>query len=300
MAISSTRKTVLRVARDTGLAGAMAALAGCSSLGVLSAIEPGPGVSVTHDVAYGDGPRRKLDIYAPKQRQAGRPVVVFFYGGSWQFGDRGGYAFVGKALAAHGYIAVIPDYRIYPEVRWPDFLDDSARAVAWAKTHAAEYGGDPSRLVLMGHSAGAYNAVEMAVDRRWLAKVGLDPRRDVRAAVGLAGPYDFLPLESENLKIIFGPVEGRPDTQPITHADGRSPPLWLAAPRNDKVVDPGNATRLATRVRAKGGEAQTKFYPGLSHETMVGSIAAPLRFLAPVLADATAFIDAHTTAAQPR
>lgn len=296
MTISCTRQTVARVVRDAGLVAALAALAGCSSLDLLSAVQPGPGVRVTRGLAYGEGPRRRLDVYAPAKRQEGRPVVVFFYGGSWQFGDRGGYAFVGKALAAHGYVTVVPDYRLYPEVRWPDFLVDSAQAVAWAKAHAPQYGGDPSRLVLMGHSAGGYNAINLAVDRRWLARVGLDPRRDVRAAVGLAGPYDFLPLTSEPLKLIFGPVADRRDTQPITHADGASPPLWLAAPKKDRVVDPGNATRLAHRVRAKGGRAETRFYPRVSHETMVGSIGAPLRFLAPVLADATAFIDRHTAA----
>ena len=160
----------------------------------------------------------------------------------------------------------------------------------WAKDHAAEYGGDPSKLFLMGHSAGAYNAMELALDRRWLQAVDLDPTRDLSGVVGLAGPYDFLPLKSEELKVIFGPEIDRPKTQPITYVDGHNPPLFLAVDTGDKVVDPGNTTRLAAKVSAMGGSVEVKEYKGLSHALIVGAIAAPLNFLAPVLKDATAFI----------
>ena len=272
-----------------------AALGGCSTTGLLNAIEPSAGGAVTRDVGFeGPGSRLKLDIYRPKAGAAPAPVVVFFYGGGWDSGRRQDYAFVGKALAARGYVTVIPDYRVYPEVRWPAFLEDSARAVRWARDHGAEYGGDPRRLVLMGHSAGAYNAAMLALDSRWLGGVGLDPARDLRAMVGLAGPYDFLPLHSDELKEIFGPPDQRPDTQPITHVTGRAPPLWLAADTGDKVVEAANATRLAAAVRAKGGAVEERYYGGLNHALMVGVIAAPLRFLAPVLKEASAFIDAHT------
>jgi acetyl esterase/lipase len=165
------------------------------------------------------------------------------------------------------------------------------------RTHASEYGGDPHELFLMGHSAGAYNAVMLAVDPRWLKAEGLEPKRDLKGVVGLAGPYDFLPLHSERLKVIFGPPDQRPDTQPINHVDGRNPPLLLATDTADKVVDPGNTARMAAKVRAGGGSVATRDYPGLSHALLMGAVAAPLRFLAPVLADATQFITAHE--AQP-
>jgi acetyl esterase/lipase len=270
---------------------AAATLSGCSTVGVLNAVEPGAG-PVTRDLAYGDGPRQRLDVYKPKGAGPA-PVVVFFYGGSWDSGEKKNYAFVGKALARKGYLAVIPDYRLYPEVRYPEFLKDSARAVAWAHAHAAEYGGDPARLVLMGHSAGAYNAAMLTLDRRWLAEVGMDARRDIKAMVGLAGPYDFLPLQSDKLKIIFGPEDQRPATQPIVYVDGQNPPLWLAHDEGDKLVETANTTRLAAAVRAKGGPVTERYYKGLNHQLMVGAIAAPLRFLAPVLREASAFIDAQ-------
>ena len=289
-------------ARVTVLATLAAALSACSSVGVLNAIEPKGGMTISRDIAYMPGPRGGLDVYRPNRANGSASVVVFVYGGGWDSGAKADYTFVGAALASKGYVTVVPDYRVYPQVRWPSFLQDTARAVAWAKAHAAAYGGDPHRLFLMGHSAGAYNVVALAVDKRWLAAVGMEPRRDLAGVVGLAGPYDFLPLHTDELKTIFGPPEGRPDTQPINHVDGRNPPLFLATDTADKVVDPGNTTRMADKVRAAGGPVQTRDYRGLSHALLVGAIAAPLRFLAPVLADTARFIDAQpsTPAQEPQ
>jgi acetyl esterase/lipase len=279
--------------RLAGVIGAVGAFGGCSATGALNALEPKGSVSISRNMAYAAGPRDKLDIYRPRDADGRAPVVVFFYGGGWDTGARGDYAFAGAALARQGFVTIIPDYRLYPDVRWPTFLQDSARAVAWARAHAADYGGDPRRLFLVGHSAGAYNAVMLAVDRRWLLGVGLDPGRDLKGAVGLAGPYDFLPLHSVKLKAIFGPPALRPDTQPINHVDGRAPPLFLATDTADTVVDPGNTARMAERVRSAGGEVEVRAYEGLSHALVIGALAAPLRFLAPVLADVTGFIRRH-------
>ncbi len=271
--------------------------AACSPIKTLNALSPKGGISVIHDIAYGEGASRVLDVYAPADRKPGRPVVVFFYGGNWDSGKRADYAFVGAALARRGYVTAIPDYRLYPEVRYPAFLEDSAAAVRWARDHAAQYGGDPNRIVLMGHSAGAYNAAMLAVDRRWLATVDMDPRQDVKAVVGLAGPYDFLPLKAQRFKDIFGPEDQRPITQPINHVDGQAPPMWLATDLGDKAVDPGNTSRLAARIRKAGGTVEEHYYARLSHALMVGVIGSPLHFLSSVFRDATAFIDAR--AARP-
>jgi acetyl esterase/lipase len=243
------------------------------------------------DIAYAPGARHSLDVYAPEPRRESAPVVVFFYGGNWQEGDKSIYRFVGAALAARGLVAIIPDYRVYPEVRFPGFLEDAASAVRWARDHAAEYGGDPSRLVLMGHSAGAQIAAMLTYDRQWLAAVGLDPDRDVKGLVGLAGPYDFLPLHDATLKIIFGPDDSLAVTQPINFVEPGAPPAFLASGSDDDTVDPGNATRLARRVAEKGGAATVTFYKGVGHRTLIGAFAAPLRPLAPVLRDTVAFIE---------
>lgn len=267
-------------------------LGGCSATGVLGTLTASPGVRTAADEAYAPGPRHGVDVYAPKGTV--KAVVVFFYGGGWDSGARNDYRFVGQALADKGYLTFVPDYRVYPEVRYPDFLRDCAEATRWARDHAAAYGGDPRTLFLMGHSAGAYNAAMLTLDPRWLTAVGMDPRRDVRGTVGLAGPYDFLPLKSAELKTIFGPEDQRPATQPIAYVTGDAPPMLLMAGRNDTVVDPGNSERLAARIRQRGGDVQVVMFDKLSHPLIVGALAGPLTFLAPVKALTAEFIDAHT------
>lgn len=257
---------------------------------VLNAIAlAGGSVAVERDITFGNDPRLKLDIYRPANA-AGAPVVVFFYGGSWQRGEKSSFGFVGAALARAGIVAVIPDYRIYPPVVYPDFLRDSALAVRWTKENAARFGGDPAKLFLSGHSAGAYNAAMLNLDPRWLAEVSLDPRRDLRGAIGIAGPYDFLPLESAELKIIFGPEDARPATQPITYVDGTAPPMLLLRPAKDSVVDPGNSIRLAARIRSKGGDAAVETYGRVGHITIIGTFSPLLSFLAPVRDDLIRFV----------
>lgn len=250
-------------------------------------------------LSYGPGPRHQLDIYQPAGKGASRPVVVFFYGGSWQEGARDMYRFVGAALANQGFVTIIPDYRLYPEVRFPTFLEDAAEAVRWAHDYAGDYGGDPSRIVLVGHSAGAHIAAMLALDPQWLAGVGRDARRDLKGMAGLAGPYDFLPLKDAALKAIFGPPALLGRTQPITFASGHAVPLFLAAGRRDTTVDPGNSTRLAEGVRARCGAVTTRLYDGVDHRTILGAFSPPLRFLAPVLADTADFIRTVTHEAPP-
>lgn len=287
------RRAALALLRAPALA-ALLPMGGCSVTGVLAATTAAR-ATILRDLAYGDGPRRRLDVYTPDP--GGRaPVVVFVYGGAWQGGERGMYAFVGKALAAKGFQVMIPDYRVYPEVVYPEFLRDLAHAVRWARDNAANYGGDGQRLFLVGHSAGAYNAAMLALDARWLSEVGLEHGRDLRAVACLSGPYDFLPLKDPVLMRIFGPEQARPMTQPIAYADGSGQPMLLGAGLRDTVVDPGNARRLAARITANGGEAELALYPRLDHRMTIGAFAGPLRFLAPVLKDTVGFLRRHDRA----
>jgi len=242
-------------------------------------------------VAYGETPRHRVDIYAPKQARGKMTSIVFFYGGGWESGDKALYGFVGHALAALGYLVFIPNYRVYPQVRFPAFVEDGARAVAFARHHAGAYGGDPARIVLMGHSAGAHIAALLALDARWLSALGLAPDRDLLGMVGLAGPYDFLPLHSATLQEIFRPAAALAETQPITFANSDAPPFFLATTSQDSVVAPGNSHRLAQAIREKGGSATVKVYRRLGHRSLIGVLASPLRWVAPVLRDIVAFID---------
>ncbi|USX25418.1 alpha/beta hydrolase [Oxalobacteraceae bacterium OTU3CINTB1] len=266
------------------------ALAACSPLTALNALSPGGASERTAGLSYGEGPRRMLDVYRPKDANGKAPVVVFFYGGNWVAGERADYAFVGRALASRGIVTVVADYRLYPEVSYPDFLDDAAQAVAWAARQAGRYGGDPRRLYVMGHSAGAYNAAMVALDERWLKKQGMSIG-DLRGWIGLAGPYDFLPIENPTTKPVFHFPDSPPESQPVRHVSAASPPALLIAARSDKLVDPQrNTGHLAERLRANHVDVKELYYDKVSHTTLVGSIAAPLRWLAPTLDDVAAFI----------
>ena len=239
-------------------------------------------------LAYGEGPRQKLDVYKPRHA-AKAPVVVFFYGGSWQGGSRSLYPFVGASLAAQGVVTVVPDYSTFPPARFPTFVEDAARAVRFARTSAAQWGGDPSRLVLMGHSAGAYIAAMLSFDPQWLEQVGLNSQTDLAGFIGLAGPYDFLPIQSRTLRTIFGGAN-RAETQPISFVTGKEAPSLLITARRDRLVSPGNSRRMAAKIRDHGGVAEELTYGGVGHLTLIGAFAPGLRVLAPVLRDATQFV----------
>ncbi len=272
-----------------GLASAI--VAPLATLNALARLEP---VTVETGLTYGDGPRSGIDVFMPRTAATGLPVVVFFYGGGWEEGERASYRFVGAALASRGIVTFVPDYRIYPQVRFPGFIEDGAGAVRWARANAERFGGSPSRIVLAGHSAGAHIAAMLAFDPQWLAREGLDVRRDIAGLAGLAGPYDFLPLRSAVLWDIFGPEAQLARTQPINVVSGDRCPAFLATGARDTTVDPGNTDRLACRVRAVGGEVTTRHYTRADHRTLLGALARPLRLIAPVLDDVTGFVERVT------
>ena len=265
-------------------------LAACSPIKVLNALTPTSTFTKTSSLAYGDDPRQKLDIYRPVTALPDAPVVVFFYGGSWNSGSKDDYGFVGEALAARGIVVVIADYRLYPQVRYPLFLQDGAQAVAWAHQHSAEYGGDPRKLYVMGHSSGAYNAAMLALDPQWLAGVGLSPSV-FKGWIGLAGPYDFLPIENRDVRPVFFYPDSPPDSQPINHVSQSAPPSLLIASVDDNLVNPKrNTGGLAKKLRAAGVPVEEFYFTRTSHATLVASMSRPLRWLAPVLDRVTAFI----------
>ncbi len=273
---------------------AMAALAGCSPVTALNALTPTATYRKTSDIAYGADPRHKLDIYTPLRENAGKPfpVVVFFFGGNWNSGERSDYRFVGEALASRGIVAVIADYRLYPQVRYPAFLEDSAQAVAWAVRNVAQHGGDPSRLYVMGHSAGAYNAAMVALDKRWLAASGLSPSV-LRGFIGLAGPYDFLPIQNTDTRPVFFYPDTPPSSQPISHASASAPRALLIASNSDSLVNPvRNTGGLANKLRGLGVDVNEVYFDSTSHTSLVGALAWPLRGLAPVLDTLDRFVNA--------
>ena len=280
---STTRRRLLGGLPALALAGA-----GCAPVDLLNATIAEDGFTVRRDIAYGPGARARLDVYRPVRPAASPPVVVFLYGGSWTSGDKRDYLFVAEALTARGWIAVLPDYRVHPQVVFPGFLHDCAAAVGWALDNAARLGGADARVFVMGHSAGAYNAAMIASDPRWLARAGRHPR-DLAGMIGLAGPYDFLPLTSRTLIRIFGGAD-RPETQPITFVDGDEPPMLLLAGANDGAVDPGNTRRMAAAVQAAGGRADHRILPDTNHVEIVLALADGFRDIAHVLPAVAGFV----------
>jgi acetyl esterase/lipase len=285
------------MARRTGILAAIAALvSGCSATAALNALVPANTYEGREGVPYGTGPRQLLDVYQPLPGgSTARPIVVFFYGGNWESGERANYRFVGEFLAASGAIAVIPDYRLYPQVRYPDFLKDCAAAMAWAFANARELGGDPSRIYVMGHSAGAYNAAMMALDPRWLG-----PQRDQLAGfVGIAGPYDFLPIENPATRRAFSWPDTPRDSQPVEYVSSKAPRTLLIAANNDNLVNPvRNTGGLAQRLKAAGVDTTVRLMDGVNHVTVLAAVAAPLKFLAPVREEVLAFLRLPTASAK--
>jgi len=257
-------------------------------LGSFNALMPKDRASarVAQGVAFGAGERLRLDVYAPRTAATRpRPVILFFYGGSWNSGRRQAYAFAARALAAQGFVVLVPDYRLVPEARYPEFLSDGAAAVRWARRHAGEFGGDGERIVLTGHSAGAYNAAMLALDPSLL---GAD-RAAVRGFAGLAGPYDFLPLDDDSTIAAFGAWPSPAETQPISHAGPGAPPVLLLRVGSDTRVKPRNSRKLAGLLNAAGSDVRLKLYPGLGHVGILTALAIPFRRQAPVLADVAEF-----------
>jgi acetyl esterase/lipase len=263
-------------------------LASCSPLKTFNALVPkdaGAAV-VARDQAFAPGERGRIDLYAPKRAGSGRlPVIVFFYGGSWNSGTKEGYGFVGRALAAQGFLVAIPDYRLVPEVRFPGFLEDGAAAVRWVRANAARFGGDGERIVLVGHSAGAYNAAMLSLDPQWLGK----DRQAVKGFAGLAGPYDFLPLDGPVTRAAFGQASDLRATQPVNFASAGDPPTLLLVAGKDNLVGPQNAIRLAAALSRAGVPVETRTYPDVGHAGLVTAFSTLLRGKAPVVRNVADF-----------
>ncbi|MDP2378544.1 alpha/beta hydrolase [Reyranella sp.] len=276
----------MTLARRGILAGLLGTLAGCSPAALLNTTVSRKGYTLEADVPYGPDPRQKLDLYRPETPYTDGKAVIFFYGGSWDSGAKSDYLFVAQALATNGLTVVVPDYRIYPEVRFPAFIEDAAVATRWTADRVGT-----EKLFVMGHSAGAHSALMLAADTRYLADAGVD-RMKLAGAIGLAGPYDFLPLTSRRLQDIFGGADN-PQVQPITFAQAPLPPVLLLHGEADRTVYPRNTVRLAAAWKAAGGSAEVKLYPEVDHIDIVAAMSSFLRAHAPTLADSMAFIDRH-------
>ena len=246
---------------------------------------------------YGSHDRHLLDVWAPPTRrqrpEGGWPVVVFFYGGGWQSGHRTDYGFAAAAFADAGLLAVVPDYRLAPAVRYPGFLWDSALALRWVSRNIAAYGGDPRRIAVAGHSAGAYIGAMLALDTRWLDGVHL-PADTIKGAALISGPYDFAPFREYRGRAAFAHWPDPVETQPITHVRADAPPILLLHGQSDRLVYAKNSRVLAARLEAVGAPVVLNIYPQANHIDPVVALSRPFRSRLPVLEDAVTFLRSAT------
>ena len=269
-------------------------LAACTKVGIEVANLPShfSDTKSTKDIAYGAKKWQKLDIYVfPNKTQESKPVIVFFYGGSWKDGSKDMYPFVGEAFAKKGYITVIADYSKYPQVKFPTFVEDGAKAVAWTYRNIAKYQGDPERLFISGHSAGAHIGAMLTADKQYLQAEGLTPSI-IKAFAGLSGPYDFVPYE-EDYKDMFGPPENYPNMQVTTFIDGKEPPMLLLWGADDTIVGKSNMDKLIAKIHAEQGAVESKVYEGVGHADMVSSLVWFLKSKAPILDDVSNFFQRY-------
>jgi acetyl esterase/lipase len=266
---------------------------GCSSSEFLLANAPTAfeGVDRHLDLPYGQDPRQHLDVYSPRQA-VNRPVVIFWYGGSWTKGSKSHYRFVGTTLAERGFVAVLPDYRLFPQVAFPLFDEDGARAVAWVQQHAREFGGDPRRIVLMGHSAGGHTAAFLALNHAFLSKFGADPQ-SIRGLVGLSGTYVLVP-DTDTLRATFPPPYTEKDWQPIRFVDAHAPPTLLLHGLDDMEVLPQEAIDMRDALLRDHVRVELHLYPHRGHGDTVAPFAILARWRTPVVEETVKFIDSVT------
>ncbi|RUM50527.1 MAG: alpha/beta hydrolase [Marinomonas sp.] len=266
--------------------------AGCTQIGLQVANLPTliDSTKRYQDIAYGQLANQTLDIYVPSSAKANQaPVLVFFYGGRWTDGSKEMYPFVAKTFLDLGYVVVIPDYRKYPDVKFPAFVEDGAQAVAWTLDNVAEYHGDSSRLFIMGHSAGAHIGALISADERYLAQLN-HSTQNIKAFAGLSGPYDFVP-EEEDLKDMFGPPDQYPQMTVTNFIEGNEPPMLLLWGERDELVGQRNIDLLAERVRQKNGAVDTIIYPNMGHVDMVSNLIWFIPSKAPIQRDIANFFE---------
>jgi acetyl esterase/lipase len=266
-------------------------------LWVVNRIAALQGFQLQPSIAYGSLREQRLDIYQPQEHKSQQeknkqplPVVIFFYGGCWGAcitGTKENYAFVVEAFSSNNMIAVVPDYRLYPSVNFPDIISDASAAVEWVHNNIGRYGGDPKKIFLMGHSSGAHMAAMLAVNPAHLSQATY---ADIKGLIGVAGPYHFLPFSEDYMPILFGLPMQLLDSQPIQFVDGSEPPALLLYGAADSRVKPVNINTMTEKILGAGGKVDKHIYKGLDHASVLSAYSVLFRDKNSVFSDTLNFI----------
>jgi acetyl esterase/lipase len=266
-------------------------LSGCSPLAYIN-FQTSRNLEVAKDIAYGNEDGQLLDVYT-RPDVPSKGVIVFVHGGYWDTGSKNDYPFVADSFTELGYTTVVVGYRLVPTVTFPAYVEDVALGVKWTVDNISQYGGNPDKIFLMGHSAGAHIAALVSFDERYLQSLEL-PSNTIDGFIGLAGPYNFFPVTPDDVRSIaaLGSLETYPDTQPINFVDRNDPPAFLGYTPADRVVNPNNTVSFAAKIREVGGSVEERSYDGVDHVTILGSLARASRFFnEAILEDITAFLE---------
>ena len=274
------------------------AVLACSPRAGLERLVMGDEVRRIEDLPFGGAARQALDVYMAPRAGRAAPVVVFLYGGRWKYGSKDDYVLIGNAFVRQGWVTVVPDYRQYPKVLFPAWVEDAAAAIRWTTDNIGRYGGDPRRIIVVGHSAGGHTSALLALDGDYLRDAGV-PAETIRGFVSIAGPVDTS-WTAPDVQRLMGPSEGWPRTYPATHVDGDAPPLLLMHGTSDDVVFAASSERLAERIHRSGGCAQVRLYRGLGHIDIAVALGIPGIGVQPVLEDLARFVRDPDAATCPR
>lgn len=257
------------------LAATVLTAVGCNRfkpIDVLNAVTPSDEYMLNENVAYGDLPRQKLDIYTPVENTHNQ-VIVFVYGGAWRAGSKEEYKFIGEAFAAEGYTVVIPDYRLYPEAVYPAIIDDVADAIKYITANSKPLALPSERFFLMGHSSGAHTAAMIASKKRYSE---ITP--NIKALVGLSGPYD-LPMDNDEVLPVFPNIDNVSIVKPITDITAAHPPTLLLHGLDDERVGAFHSERYVKALLENKIEAQYVPLEGVDHTGIIAGVSSQLEFL---------------------
>lgn len=269
-------------------------LPSAQQLNLANSLTPGDGAArlVVRGQVFAPEHRLALNIWRPTptgaEADSKRPVILFVYGGSWRSGARDDYDFAGRAFAAQGFVTVVSDYRLFPAGKFPGFVEDVAAATAWTHDNIARFGGDPERIVLVGHSAGGYNITMVALDPQWLGRHG-KPLAIIKGFVPIAAPIDFYPYDSDSTRDAFGSYHRPQATQPLNFVRDGAPPALILTGLRDTTVKPRNSRLLAEALTAKGNRAALTSYAAMDHYDIIMALSKPFRSKGPVLSEISGF-----------
>lgn len=282
-----TQRSAFHRAIVITLAAAAGVIAACSPRTIAESVALRSTVLARSAFAYGAHPRQILDVYRPRTAPDRAPVFVFLYGGRWSSGTRLDYRALAGEMTRRGWVVIVPDYRLSPEVKFPGWVEDAAGAVKWTFDNVSQFGGDTTRIYVAGHSAGGHTAALLALDERYLRAVGIRAQT-VRGFVSIAGPVATTWTDPD-VQAAMGPAAGWPATYPSTFIDGNERPLLLLHGQDDNTVSYLNSTGLAAKIRERGGCAKVRIYPSTGHIGIILAAMFPSFASASVLDDIVRF-----------